>query len=325
MTERTGAGGEKARLPRYFKLFIAMGLVLLAIPSAASAQASRTWVSGVGDDANPCSRTAPCKTFAGAISKTATTGEINCLDPGGFGAVTITKAITINCKNTEAGVLAGGTGVNGIIINASTTSNVILRGLDIFGFSNAASGIKVFAAKRVKVYDTDISGFQHGFDFQPSTERTKGLIRNSVIEDSRGNAVQVAPTATGNARVTIKNSTIAGNNCGVIASSVGAPGSASANTDCGTAGGVGGNAQVNVFGSEIVDNEERGGPNGSAGVFTAGSGAIARIGDNEITGNIFGIRSISPAPGGIFSFGNNYIFGNTTDGTPTGTITPTRR
>ena len=63
----------------------------------ASAQATRTWVSGVGDDVNPCSRTAPCKTFAGAISKTATSGEINCLDPGGFGAVTITKSITIDC------------------------------------------------------------------------------------------------------------------------------------------------------------------------------------------------------------------------------------
>jgi hypothetical protein len=70
-------------------------LVLQAVP--ARAQATRTWVSGVGDDANPCSRTAPCKTFAGAISKTAPNGEINCLDPGGFGAVTITKSITIDC------------------------------------------------------------------------------------------------------------------------------------------------------------------------------------------------------------------------------------
>src|SRR5450755_3756831 len=75
----------------------------------ASAQASRTWVSGVGDDANPCSRTAPCKTFAGAISKTATAGVINCIDPGGFGAVTITKSITIDCSNTLAGVLVAGT------------------------------------------------------------------------------------------------------------------------------------------------------------------------------------------------------------------------
>ncbi|MCU0340213.1 MAG: hypothetical protein MUE30_10020, partial [Spirosomaceae bacterium] len=74
------------------------------------------WVSGVGDDANPCSRTAPCKTFAGAISKTAAGGEISVLDPGGFGAVTITKSITLNGDGTLAGILASGT--NGIVINA---------------------------------------------------------------------------------------------------------------------------------------------------------------------------------------------------------------
>jgi len=71
-------------------------LATFAIATSAQAQATRTWVSGVGDDANPCSRTAPCKTFAGAISKTAAGGEISVLDPGGFGAVTITKSITIN-------------------------------------------------------------------------------------------------------------------------------------------------------------------------------------------------------------------------------------
>src|SRR5512142_1151574 len=97
----------------------------------AHAQATRTWVSGVGDDANPCSRTAPCKTFAGAISKTAAGGEINVLDPGGFGSVTITKSITIDGSNALAGVLASG--VNGIVVNAGSGDSVILRGLDING------------------------------------------------------------------------------------------------------------------------------------------------------------------------------------------------
>src|SRR5438046_5975235 len=85
----------------------------------AHAQATRTWVSGVGDDVNPCSRTAPCKTFAGAISKTAINGEINCLDPGGFGAVTITKSITIDCHEIFALILASGT--TGVNINLTTT------------------------------------------------------------------------------------------------------------------------------------------------------------------------------------------------------------
>src|SRR5687768_10757842 len=96
----------------------------------AQAQATRTWVSGVGDDVNPCSRTAPCKTFAGAISKTAAGGEINCLDPGGFGAVSIVKAMTIDCDYTEGGALAGG---NAIVVNAGAADVVRIRGLDMFG------------------------------------------------------------------------------------------------------------------------------------------------------------------------------------------------
>src|SRR5215468_6253909 len=100
---------------RIATLAIFLGFLTPLLASApAHAQASRTWVSGVGDDANPCSRTAPCKTFAGAISKTATGGEINCLDPAGFGAVTITKSITIDCHEIFASVLVAGT--NGIII-----------------------------------------------------------------------------------------------------------------------------------------------------------------------------------------------------------------
>src|SRR6476620_11744824 len=91
---------------------------VFAFASLAQAQVTRTWVSGVGDDVNPCSRTAPCKTFAGAISKTATNGEINCLDPAGYGAVTITKSITIDCEDTQGSILASL--VNGVIVNSST-------------------------------------------------------------------------------------------------------------------------------------------------------------------------------------------------------------
>src|SRR5947199_6452058 len=121
---------------RFMKRFLLGALIAGALSAVsfvapASAQASRTWVSGVGDDANPCSRTAPCKTFAGAISKTAASGEINCLDPGGFGAVTITKSITITCYYTEGGVLVSGT--NAIVVNAAATDKVVLRGLDING------------------------------------------------------------------------------------------------------------------------------------------------------------------------------------------------
>src|SRR3954468_150366 len=124
----------------------------IACATATQAQATRTWVSGVGDDVNPCSRTAPCKTFAGAISKTADKGEIDCLDPGGFGTVTITKNITID-GTTGAGfgsILAAGT--NGVNVNdgATATPNTItvsLRNLSIQGAGTGFDGIRFLSGK----------------------------------------------------------------------------------------------------------------------------------------------------------------------------------
>src|SRR5688500_5709391 len=137
---------------------LAGGAATLMLAAPAQAQATRTWVSGVGDDVNPCSRTAPCKTFAGAISKTANGGEINCLDPGGFGGLTITKSLRIRCHYTEGGVLVSGT--NAIVINAAATDKVTLRGLDINGVGTGAptslTGVKVLSAARVNILDSDI-------------------------------------------------------------------------------------------------------------------------------------------------------------------------
>src|SRR5919112_1015185 len=138
--------------------------------SSANAQATRTWVSGVGDDVNPCSRTAPCKTYAGAISKTATNGEISTLDPGGFGAVTITKGITIDGTAGQGfgSILAAGT--NGVVVNDSLTGSpgtiiVNLRNLSINGAAstNASSGlvgILITSAKTVHVENCVIQGFK---------------------------------------------------------------------------------------------------------------------------------------------------------------------
>src|ERR1041384_6492361 len=133
------AQGRRQIMRRIALLAIAAGFVVPLMATApAHAQATRTWVSGVGDDVNPCSRTAPCKTFAGAISKTAAGGEINCLDPGGFGAVTITKSITIDGTHGAGfgSILPSGT--NGVNINDSATATpgtikVRLRSLSIQG------------------------------------------------------------------------------------------------------------------------------------------------------------------------------------------------
>lgn len=169
----------------WWSIFAFISLTALMAGSA-QAQATRTWVSGVGDDANPCSRTAPCKTFAGAISKTAAAGEINCLDPGGFGAVTITKSLTISCETGTAGVLVSGT--NGIVINAPAPSAVLLKGLDFEGLGTGLNGVTILSA-------------------------TKVFIQNCSIRNFTQNGVNVAGPV--GARAVIQDSLIIGNNNGV--------------------------------------------------------------------------------------------------------------
>jgi hypothetical protein len=147
----------------------------------ANAQATRTWVSGVGDDANPCSRTAPCKTFAGAISKTAAAGEINVLDPGGFGAVTITKSISIYDDGVgEAGVLVSGT--NGIVIAAGATDTVILKGLDIEGLGTGLDGVRVSSGLLVYVINCRIHHFiNNGINMASTTSGARLFVKDSFI------------------------------------------------------------------------------------------------------------------------------------------------
>jgi hypothetical protein len=161
----------------------ALFVAFLSVP--AHAQATRTWVSGVGDDANPCSRTAPCKTFAGAISKTAAGGEINVLDPGGFGAVTITKSITISSESFEAGVLVSGT--NGIVISAAATDQVVLKGLDFEGLGTGLDGVKILSAAAVYVLNCRIHHFTgNGVNSVNSTANGRVFVEDSVILQNAG-------------------------------------------------------------------------------------------------------------------------------------------
>src|ERR1700680_820960 len=130
--------------------------LLLAVP--ARAQATRSWVSGVGDDTNPCSRTAPCKTFPGAISKTAAGGEIDALDPGGFGTVTLTKSITLDGGGGQVASILAAPGVNGVNVSATATDVIILRHLRING-AGGGVGVQVNTAGKVVVEKCDIFGF----------------------------------------------------------------------------------------------------------------------------------------------------------------------
>jgi len=184
-----------------FKLRGICVLIFLSVATGAYAQATRTWVSGVGDDANPCSRTAPCKTFAGAISKTAASGVINVLDPGGFGGVTITKSIMIESDGELAGVLVAGT--NAIVINALSTDNVTLRGLEFKGVTGALNGVRLLAGN-VSIEKCTFDGFTVGIDIEPSSVATVN-VSDSIIRNNSSSGILIKPSLTGSATGSIDN------------------------------------------------------------------------------------------------------------------------
>ncbi len=208
------------------KAFVGMALAtagMVGWAAPAFGQATRTWVSGVGDDANPCSRTAPCKTFAGAISKTATGGEINCLDPGGFGGLTIIKSISIVCDYTEGGVLSAGAGVNGFVINLpAATDTVFLSGLDFNGAGNAQNGVRIVSGGIVHIQNSIVRNYRAanglGFSIQPAGVLTLTLT-NVTVDDNgvagapgTGGGLLIQPTgAGGRALVFVRNSRIQNN------------------------------------------------------------------------------------------------------------------
>lgn len=197
--------------------FLAMIVFSLVALSSAYAQ-SRTWVSGVGDDLNPCSRTAPCKTFAGAINKTAIHGEINCLDPGAFGSVTITKSIQIDCHEMFAGVTHPLT--NGITINfdsfgaGDTRKSVRLRNLNLSGVDTGLRGISIVGGAAVTgtevfIEDCRIDGsFGSPGNGIRDARSGGGLlsVSNTTIRNMAGAGIGTAPASgAANLKVVINN------------------------------------------------------------------------------------------------------------------------
>src|ERR1044072_1061510 len=230
---------------------------MLVFSTALSGQATRTWVSGVGDDVNPCSRTAPCKTWAGAISKTAACGEIDALDPGGYGAVTITKSITLDGTGTFASILASLT--TGITINAAATDVITIRGISINGFCNGLRAMNILQAKTVNIEDCVMFRFAGPGIRIAETSDLQITIRNTVVRDNTGAGLD-ATTSSGLIKGTIENSSFNGNSQGIHGK-----GNTrltadhcvfSGNTNNGViAEGIGGVAVVNVTNSQIHNNQ----------------------------------------------------------------------
>jgi hypothetical protein len=279
--------------------------------TAAQAQATRTWVSGVGDDANPCSRTAPCKTFAGAISKTADRGEISVLDPGGFGSVTIVKNITLNGDGTLAGIL--NSGVPGITVNGANIV-VNIRGLSIQAGSSLAGsvGIRIVNAAEVNVENCTIYGQAGlGIDFNPSA--VCGLtVKNTTIRGCAGGAVD-AKTAPAGSAVNISKSSLndslfgfrAGENVKAVLDDCVAAG----NNNNGVLTNNSGGAATKLTVSRCTINDT-----GGFGVLSSGATSSVFISNNVIFNNVTGVGVL--ASGQLNSLGNNNIRNNTTEGAP---------
>ena len=302
-------------MQKLMPLTVFMGLALASLlwATPAHAQATRTWVSGVGDDINPCSRSMPCKSFAGAISRTVVGGEINCLDAGGFGTVVITKSITIDCHDVFAGIL--NPSANGININfdgfapGDTRKTVRLRNLNINGLTTGAIGINIIgitnaANSLVFIEDCLIDGMFAGAMRGISDTRTGGelSISNTTVRNIGGTAIAIAPAGSAAPiDVTVDNVRVQNANVGI---GIARPARVLIDRSVlsrNTTGGIeaDGGVEVDISNSRISNN----------GIGVRGGGGIIRLSNNGISFNRTGL--IGPTT----SFGNNRISGNLAAGT----------
>jgi hypothetical protein len=309
------AKGAAMSLYRYF-----LAMILFAFATGAHAQATRTWVSGVGDDVNPCSRTAPCKTFAGAISKTAVNGEINVLDSGGFGAVTITKSITIDGAGAQASILA--LNVNGIIVNGAGIT-VNLRNLSINGAGGTTgNGIRILQAGAVNIENVNLMNFAgsttngRGITIETATSGVRVNISNSSIYNMENHGIHSVPTA-GSVQLTVDNVRIAnGGAAGIdLRENTAATISRSALVNHRNQGAVRlelTSAIATISGSILANNAA-----GVTNVAAGGSPSVFLYG-NTITRSTVAALQINS--GSITSLGNNIIRGNAGNEVPSSTI-----
>jgi hypothetical protein len=287
--------------------FLSTAALVVGFTTVAHAQATRTWVSGVGDDANPCSRTAPCKTFAGAISKTAPCGEISVLDPGGFGAVTITKAITLNGTGTLAGILSALANA-AVIVNAGANDTVVLRHISMNGACSGVNGVRFIAGKNL-VIDTCWIGNMttRGIDVAKTADGTHLKVFNTDITNV--NTAIGASTTVGAVFVDVDNvttqATVNGINYVSNASGTVLDSYFSRNVG-GTAVSAGSGCIVNIIDCHFRSNST---------AINAAVGSVVRINENEIFDNTNGLAGNAAS---FQSGGNNKLAGNGASVTPTG-------
>jgi len=293
-----------------FAAVVCLTLVVCSFPTMAQAQL-RTWVSGVGNDADPCSRTLPCKTFAGAIGKTTAPGEIDTMDPGGFGAVTIVKSMTIDASSGLGGILAAG--VTGVTVSAAGTDVVILRNLDINGTGTGTTGIHITGAGDVRIEHCKIYGF-NGRGIQD--DRTSGhlAIVDTVVSNNAQTGIVALPGAASTLSISLDRVQMHSNGNAGLAVTNGAQAMVTRSTSSSNVIGfyADTNAVINVDDSFAFANSGSG--------INSQTGATIRLFSTTVTGNATGL---SVAGGSILSYtpATNRIVGNAAgNGPPTGTI-----
>ncbi|HYG83014.1 MAG TPA: hypothetical protein VD861_21635 [Pyrinomonadaceae bacterium] len=306
------------RIFRVTLQLLTLCLFAAALSAQANAQATRTWVSGVGDDANPCSRTAPCKTFAGAISKTAVNGEIDAIDPGGYGAVTITKSITIDGGGTFASILASGT--SGVIVNIPAGNandphrTARLRRLSINGSGGGTrtgfDGVRILKANSVFIDDVVIQDFmEEGVDVNADLDIALAM-DDVQIRNCNGTGVKTQ-AAVGFVAATLNNVRVQMCSVGLEAglrTRVGVNNSVFTRNPTGLKA-TGGTSILNLVGTFVSVSQTVG--------LVGGPGAVIRLSSCTITQNFLGL---DPNGGQIISLDHNAVSGNITDGVFTSSV-----
>ena len=297
---------------RYTLNILAAIVFTLVCASLTQAQATRTWVSGVGDDVNPCSRTAPCKTFAGAISKTAAGGEIDVLDPGGFGTLTVNKSITIDgTQGSGYGSALSGPS-SAFVINAGANDVVTLRNLAINGNTTGLAGVRILAAKAVSIENCVIFNFRgtgatyagRGISDERSAAGVLLYVSDTTVRNNAQSGIAVAPTGGGVVATIINTRMLNNGNAGLAVSSLAkvtvTNSVAAGNTNFGFfAEGPGGASELNL--ESCISNDN------SVGVATY-AGSTVTLSNVNASFNTTGVNSVG---GSIQSYGNNKLSRNT--------------
>jgi hypothetical protein len=300
-------------------LLAAAALLSLGLePEAAQAQAARTFVSANGSDSNPCSRAQPCRTLAGAILKTNAKGEINMLDPAGYGTVVIDKAISIvNDGVGSAGVLVGA-GLTGITINAGVDDAVNLRGLIIEGTGVGVKGIQFNTGKSLTIENCVIRNLTtHGILFVPNASSTLAVSNTLVSDIPNDYAIYVHPTGSGTVQAVFNRVEAHNSQSGIYLRGDLSTGTVKGTIEDSVASNhaqfafyVGTVASLTPTSLMVVRSAAL---NSSTGIRATGPGATLRVAESVVTGNA--TTWFTANSGTLLSYGNNYMDGNG-DGDP---------